>query len=84
MASHTLFPVLPGGGTANTVNELNVDNTTCKYEALRLQFVISGDTMDERSISKTVSLYLKSDLCSDKVLSYDGTQFVMNSNNDMF
>lgn len=78
--SHTLFPVLPSGGTVNTINELNVDNTTCKYEALRAQFVLSGNTWDERSIAKTVAMYMQSDLCSDKVVNHNGTNFVMVSN----
>lgn len=80
--SWQIFPVLPSEGTVNTINELNVDNTTCKYEALRLQFILTGEKeFNERDILKTIALYLKSDICIDKMVDYDGTVFNFVSNN---
>lgn len=83
MASHILFPVLPAGGIVNTINELNQDGT-CKYENVRLQFIITGEKdFNERDILRTIALYLKSDLCADKMVDYDGTVFnFVNNNSD--
>jgi len=79
MTSTQLFPIV--NPVANTVNE--VVEGVATYEALRLQFLITAENgFTERDIARTIKCFLTSNLASaDKVLSYDGTQFVMETNN---
>lgn len=78
--------ILPITNPANeTINELNPDGSV-KYEALRYQFIMTGNSVNnfnEREISRTIITFLQSDLCSDsgRVVSYDGNEFVMANNN---
>ena len=75
--SQLLFPIItPVNQSINQVDE----NGNTVYESLRLQFIKGSELFDERNICKTICEYLKSDLCPDKVLSYDGVEFHMNTN----
>ena len=80
MTSQTLLPIT--NPAVNTINELNEDNT-CKYENIRLQFIITSPEFDERNIAQTIHLYLESTLCTDPILgtTTDGLSWTM-ANND--
>ena len=75
--SQLLFPII--NPVENSINAVDQDGNTI-YESLRLQFILGSTLFDERNICKTICEYLKSNLCADKVLSYDGTEFHMNTN----
>lgn len=79
MTSTDLFPIITP--VSNTINE--VVNGVATYETLRFQFLMTAEKgFTERDIARTIKEYIKSDLAgTDKVLSYDGTQFVMETNN---